>query len=197
MKQVVAYHGSNSNFDTFDSRYIGTTGTHEGFGFYFTTNKDITKSFGNIIYTCELTINKLISNSKKTIKLAQLKKIVLHVNKLTDGVLLSNYGDVEYEGINNVLSEALRSIYDSSDTDTEIFGDMVNSCGSYDDVANAFVAIGYNAMIEDNPDWGGNQKVIVMFNANDIKILDKSKNVLSESFVSIDMYDYAIKKGWV
>lgn len=200
MKKITAYHGSNNDFDEFSSKFMGTNGTHEGFGFYFTTNPNITKSFGKIMYTCELSINKLISNKKKTIPKPIIKKVIMILDKKTDGMFLSAYGDVDYEGYNSVLNEAVNSVYNYSDTDTEMFGDMVNSNGSYDSVAECFIGLGYNAMIEDAPDWGtadAAQEIIVMFNPADIKIVNKSLNKIQESFISLDSYNLGYKKGWL
>lgn len=193
---ITAYHGTDANFEKFDSKYMGTHGTNEGYGFYFATDKNIARTFGSILYTCELDIKKAISNHKKTIKKPMIAKIISYLNELSGGEYLTNYGDVDYEGYNKVFGEAVNSVYNYCDTDTEMFGDLVSANGGFENVANAFIHYGYNSMIDDNPDWGVNRdyKIIVMFDNNDIKILRKD-SVVSESFISLSQYLYK-PKGW-
>ena len=55
----IVYHGTRSktNFKLFDpSKITGLGGEHYGKGFYFTTNLDYAKSFGNTILECYINV---------------------------------------------------------------------------------------------------------------------------------------------
>ena len=55
---MVVYHGSNSNFKKLriskDLVKRESTKTNEGMGIYFTTDKEIARSYGKYIYTIEI-----------------------------------------------------------------------------------------------------------------------------------------------
>ena len=44
---LVVYHGSPSEFNEFKSEFMGQTGTAGGQGFYFTSDEDQARGFGN------------------------------------------------------------------------------------------------------------------------------------------------------
>ncbi|MGL5691389.1 MAG: hypothetical protein ACRDD8_11310 [Bacteroidales bacterium] len=185
-KKIIAYHGSPTSFDKFSSKYMGTTGTAEGFGFYFTTSPEYAKFYTNentgFLYTCELDIKGLLSNEKVMIKRPLLTKIIKHLDTISEGMYLSNYGDVEYEGYNTVLRECIDTLISTSESDVDIFGDCVNSGGSFDEVANAFIKFGYNSLIVDSPTPHSDieHQIIVMINADDIHIL-KRQNLMDNA----------------
>ena len=68
---LVVYHNSNTDINIFDKNKIGTNGSSEGGlfgkGFYFSTNKDYNKVFGNKEYAVFLNIKNPITD-ERTIK---------------------------------------------------------------------------------------------------------------------------------
>ena len=67
---MVVYHGSNNEFTKFDTARIGSsTGTSDGRGFYFTTDKDYANSFGKDgnVLSVFLNIDNPLSLKEKTI----------------------------------------------------------------------------------------------------------------------------------
>ena len=72
---MVVYHGSNNEFTKFDTARIGSsTGTSDGRGFYFTTDKDYANSFGKDgnVLSVFLNIDNPLSLKEKTITKRQL-----------------------------------------------------------------------------------------------------------------------------
>lgn len=168
---MLVYHGSPNNFDRFDYSRIRTNGTSEGVGFYFTDNKSIATGYGQkgYLYTVELKGNKALSDNYKTITENELKKLMIALDDETD--YLSNYGDVNFEGYENVLNTALQSEYNNCDTDTEILGSLYNSCGENEIVVTLFYELlGYD-YIKSIPEWG-NQTLYIALTNDIIEVLE-------------------------
>ena len=127
---LVCYHGSPHKFNVFNYDKIGSQGTSEGFGFYFTSAKDIAsgyatkRSVDGSLFEVFLNIRKPFSDTKKTISKKEIRDILLFLYK-KDEYALSNYGDVEYAGVNSVLNEAVE-IESASETDTQFVGSLIN-----------------------------------------------------------------------
>ena len=118
----VVYHGSPSDFNTFRLEYLGANGTAEGYGFYFTDKKSIAENYsrgregqqnGEVgkLFEVYLDIKKPLSDTEVTMSRAQFRKFLTMLNKQVDADgerldILSNYGDVEWEGLNKVLNYA-------------------------------------------------------------------------------------------
>ena len=118
---LVVYHGTKSEFNTFDHKKI--KGINEGPGFYFTDNKDIAIGYGEPMHVY-LKLENPIPYDKAVFSNGTIKKIIKRVaeiesveqgNSIGDGCL-SNFGDVSYEGIDKVLNEAAKQVAEGSDT---------------------------------------------------------------------------------
>ncbi|MGL5691390.1 MAG: hypothetical protein ACRDD8_11315 [Bacteroidales bacterium] len=197
-KKVIAYHGSPNKFDAFDSRYMGRTGTVDGYGFYFTTSKDVAEMFSDnsgYVYTCELDIKGVLSNEKILIPKPLLVKIIKYIDSETDGDLLSEFGDVYSKGENVVLQICLQHIYEYNKTDADVFSVLVNVTNNLQVVSDAFNKFGYNAILNKSPKWGDiEHQVIVMTNTNDIKILNVDKlGITNESYKAKFVSDMILK----
>lgn len=168
---IMVYHGSPNKFNQFDYSKIRTNGTSEGVGFYFTDNKGIASGYGNegYLYTVKLNAHKSLSDNEKTLTKDELRLYIEELQKYTD--YLSNYGEVAYQGYENVLSMALDETYNYCDTDTEIMGSIYNACGENEKVVTLFYEIlGYDHIIS-IPDWG-NQKLYIALTNDIINILE-------------------------
>lgn len=143
---LVVYHGSTAMFNEFRSKFIGhSTGTADGRGFYFTTDKSYAEGFkskdGRVIEAF-LNIRDLLDYKKKTITKAALKKIIKEIDRAefeADGehYFISNFGNYYDEGIDKVIDEATESNYDFCDTDVEIFNVLITSGADFDLTAKA------------------------------------------------------------
>ena len=142
----VVYHGSPGKFYKFDTSKIGSsTGTADGRGFYFTTNKDYVRGFASAegtLFEVFLNVRNPLSSDRKTITRAKLKQIIRKVDEAEYGregehYFLSNYGDYTRKGIENVISDAATSEYEYSDNDVELVNSLIGSSGDFDLIMDA------------------------------------------------------------
>ena len=185
---LVVYHGSTAMFNEFRSKFIGhSTGTADGRGFYFTTDKNYAEGFkskdGRVIEAF-LNIRDTLDYKKKTITKAALKKIIKEIDRAefeADGehYFISNFGNYYDEGIDKVIDEATESNYDFCDTDVEIFNVLVTSGADFDLTAKAIKDVtGKDGEIvpKDN-----NTTHFIIFNSNQIKSATDNIGTYSEN----------------
>ena len=181
----VVYHGSPTDFNEFSLKYLGTNGTNEGYGFYFTDTKRIAEGYskgeGNSngrLFETYLDIKKPLSDTEVTISRAQFKKLLIELNNQVDADgekldILSNYGDVEWEGLNKVLNYAIELEYDGNDNDVDIISSLVNSSGNLETVYRVLREVtGYDGIIVKEAEWGGDQTIYIAFHPEQIKNID-------------------------
>lgn len=141
----VVFHGAPSIFNTFDTHRIGSnTGTADGRGFYFTTDKDYAKGFGTAdgrVIEAFLNIRNPLDYSKKTISKSRLREIVKEIDRQEyenegEHYFLSNYGDYT-RGLSKVVDEAVDTEYEYSDNDVELVNSMIAGSGSVELIMNA------------------------------------------------------------
>ena len=186
----VVYHGSPEDFNTFSLEYLGTNGTAEGYGFYFTDKKGIAQGYANgteaqghqgkngKLFEVYLDIRKPLSDTKVTITRAQFRKFIRELNKQvgSDGeplYLLSNYGDIAYEGLNNVINNIMEIEYDGNDNDVNMIHSVINSTGEMETVFNVLrKTTGHDGIIVNEATWGGDQTIYIAFHPEQIKNVD-------------------------
>lgn len=146
---MVVYHGSNNEFTKFDTARIGSsTGTSDGRGFYFTTDKDYANSFGKDgnVLSVFLNIDNPLSLKEKTITKQQLFDIIKRIDEkevAADGEhwFISNYANYYDVGIEGAIREAAESEYPYSDNDVELVNSLISASGNFKDVVNSVYEI--------------------------------------------------------
>lgn len=146
---MVVYHGSNNEFTKFDTARIGSsTGTSDGRGFYFTTDKDYAYSFGKggNVLSVFLNIDNPLSLKEKTITKQQLFDIIKRIDEkevAADGEhwFISNYANYYDVGIDGAIREAAESEYPYSDNDVELVNSLISASGNFKDVVNSVYEI--------------------------------------------------------
>ena len=142
----VVYHGSTAMFTVFDKSRIGSaTGTADGRGFYFTTDRDYAlgyKTSDGQLFEVFLNIEKPLSYDKKTITKAQLRKILKEADRVEyeqegEHYMLSNYANYNDVGIDAAVNEAANLEYDYADNDVELVGSLIGGSGSFDLIMDA------------------------------------------------------------
>ena len=136
-RPLVVYHGSKDVFSVFDASKIGQQGRSEGAGFYFTNDKKIADGYagetGNLI-AAYLSLKKPMPYNQKSFSKPILTKIIKKVAEIEsvetemgigDG-FLSNYGDVNYEGLSSVIKGAV-DLISSDDLAIDQMGGIVGS----------------------------------------------------------------------
>lgn len=109
-----AFHGSGNIFDEFSYSTLGRSGSDHGWGFYFTDNKELIKSYAGeqgFIYDIDFHPSKPISYKKLTLTTQDFTHFVEMADKKTDGEFLENWGDVQYEGRDVVLKRAVSGLF--------------------------------------------------------------------------------------
>ena len=172
---MLVYHGSKELFTEFDYSRIGTNGTTEGQGFYFSDNEKVAKSYSDkdgYIYEVEFMGKKSLNSDRIAMKRSEIKKILLALHSEND--ILSNWDDVEYYGLNKVLNMAIENIM-LCNSDVEIYGSLCNMSGGIEDVAKIFnKVLGYDSIVL-KADWA-NQNIYIAIIPEIIKIINVNKN---------------------
>lgn len=154
------YHGSKNKFERFSYNCIRENGTSEGIGFYLTNNKNIAERYGanGYLYEFEILEGKELSSEEITLTDSELRKLLLALDKKEQ--ILSNWGDINWEGVETVLAMAIENLKDDTD-DIELISGLCN-IGGFETVLTAlYEELGYtHARVEAN--WG-DQTIYVVF----------------------------------
>ncbi len=145
-KPKVMYHGTSANVEQFDYNfaYSGEGGSHSGSGFYFTTNPEsagmysqkkgleganITPVYLSLKNPLKIDFAKgEISGADLTLTREQVKKIIMSapgIRSKSDSPLM-NFGDVNYDGFDKVLNDAINAYADGNNLAAlrnDFFGD--------------------------------------------------------------------------
>lgn len=163
---MLVYHGSKEKFDTFDFLKIGKNGTSEGKGIYFTDNYNIAKGYADtgFLYTVNFKGKKSLSSTQKLITKAQLKKFILALQQNENTEYLSNWGDIEYDSLNKVLSLAVESTFNGSDNDVDMISGIVGATGEIkESMEILYSTLGYDCIILP-AEWGKQTLYIALIN---------------------------------
>ena len=183
------YHGSPADFNTFSLKHMGTNGTAEGYGFYFTDKRSIAEGYtrgregqqtgdSGKLFEVYLDIKKPLSDTEVTMSRAQFRKFLIELNNQVDADgdpldVLSNYGDVEWEGLNKVINYAMEVEYDGSDNDVNLVSSIINGTGNMEAVLDVLrKTTGYDGIIVNEASWGGDQTIYLAFHPEQIKNVD-------------------------
>jgi hypothetical protein len=170
----VAYHGSPKEFQEFSYEFMGSTGTAEGFGFYFTSEENIAQMFadGGALKKAVLEINKPLNFEGNTISEDEFAHFLKVLDPTGEGYL-SNWGEVGYEGYEQVLKTAIEGEMSGSDNDVDLISGIIQAEGGNAESVYKILkqALGYDGIIVKNPNWGGDQVVYVVFNNDQIRYI--------------------------
>ena len=170
---LVVYHGSPSEFTEFKHSKIGGHGTSLGKGFYFTEDINLASSFyrdGGQLLKGYLNITKPLVNGKKTIKRAELEKLIRAVceveakylvdvdgyNTLAEAMrdtFISNYVNTYEMPLASAYRKVAELVYLDCDNDSDIIGDLINAGGGASRVLGQVrKVLGYDGVIFEHPD---------------------------------------------
>lgn len=151
----VVYHGSPAIFTEFSADFMGTHGSAEGQGFYFTDYKPMAEGYlkdGGQLLQGYLNIQKPLSDSEVTLKRTEVRKL-LHALDPTGDDLVLNYDSMGGMGYpskawyNRSVNDTLDAVM-NNDSDSEIFGELANAMGNYGAVLEkARDVLGYDGYI--------------------------------------------------
>lgn len=178
-KLMVVYHGSGAEFNEFLHSKIGQTGSAEGRGFYFTDNAEFAKGYqynGVALKQGYLNISKPLSDSKKTLKRAEIKKLLETLDPTGDDIVI-NYdrmGGVGYPSrawYTRALNDTVNAVMEYSDTDSDMLAEIANSGAGNKKVLTTIRSLfGYDGYIVEGK--YPNTTVYVSFESNQFKNAD-------------------------
>lgn len=172
--EVMLYHGTPHQFDKFDLAYLSTGFGEQshGYGVYLTTSKDTAKTYsqGKFIYTVEVPDGKYLNNKKirRSESLSIAKKFFKYY------ITEDEYGKEAYKGIENEFwNEECKYIAECSDG-TSVYGTIASLIGSDKRTSLFLDSIGYIGLMIYSDYSHDNFINYVIFDANKIKIVDKT-----------------------
>ncbi len=184
-KPLVVYHGTNAQFDTFSYDKIGTNGTAEGVGFYFTDDADTAAGYkkqSGEVKECYLSIQKPLRHNSHYLSFEDVKNIIQKAAELQSeeyeedlkDSFVSNYADTYSMNFEDAVEEAAYMIYAEDKTDTDILGEIAYAANS--EFANRATTLitGYDGVITNGyGDLGkGGGNFYIPFNPEQIKSVD-------------------------
>ena len=174
----VVYHGSPSVFTEFSADFLGTHGSSEGQGFYFTDYKPMAEGYqesGGQLLEGYLNIQKPLSDSAVTMTRAEVRKL-LRVLDPTGDDLVANYdtmGGMGYPSrawYNRSVNDTLNAVMEN-ESDSEILAELANAMGNHGAVLeNVRTALGYDGYIVSGK--YDNATVYVAFDSSQFKNAD-------------------------
>lgn len=170
----IGYHGSSKDFQEFSYEFLGTNGTAEGFGFYFTSSEQIARGYANggVVKKAQLTINKPLNYTKLTITPSNFAKFLKALDPDGQGYL-SNWGESDFEGYRNVLNRAVKEEIKGVTNDVDLISSVIQGSGRNAEAINRILkqTLGYDGIIVENPSWGNGQVIYIVFDNSQIRYI--------------------------
>lgn len=168
LTQSPLYHGSMALFDDFNLDNIGQNGRAQGIGIYLTPDKEVAEVYSEknqqpgYLYTVKVNLENSLSLDDLTLTRSDISNILetLQDNDETD--ILSNFGDINYEGFNEIKQKALDLLLQNID-DIDLYNELVNITGNQGAVAQAFYDVGHytHCIAEEQTRLGGTVVVVL------------------------------------
>ena len=170
---LVVYHGSPAKFTVFDHYHINKRGNSHGRGFYFTEKKSLAEGYegaGGQLLKGYLNITKPLSEDKKTMKKADLLKLIKatceaearmivedggydNVREALRDTWVSNCVNTYEMSMDSAYREVLNIFWNGNDNDVELISDLTNSgAGNENVLRQVHDVLGYDGVIYTAPD---------------------------------------------
>lgn len=171
-KPLVVYHGSSADFSVFSYKFNNRNGQAEGRGFYFTDNRSYAEGYqsdGGKLFEVYLSLQNPLNPKELTITKQELRKIINAIDPDGDGI--SNYAEDSrgYPGAawrSRALDSAVNAIYDSSENNADIIGELYSSFGGGTVLEEVRRISGYDGFMTGNENG---DTVYVVFSPTQIK----------------------------
>jgi hypothetical protein len=140
---LVVYHGSKAKFDVFELNKANRIGASEGYGFYFTDNKNIAEGYrsnSGDLFEVYLSIKNPLNKDAKPFNNTELSKIIKAAvaNEIKENkgdiadykdTFLSNIADTYSTNFNNSIKEAVKMLSEN-DSAIDQIAELANIMGS-------------------------------------------------------------------
>lgn len=152
-KPLVMYHGSNAEFEAFDTKKMGSNGSAEGYGFYFTDDKDTASGYqgkdGGSLLEVYLSIQKPLDVKQKNFSIKDTKSIIKkmvesEISEYPDEIpdykdsFLSNIVDTYSISFDQAVNETAKLIQEGNEQAVDQIAELANISGSKE---RAFAAV--------------------------------------------------------
>jgi hypothetical protein len=154
------FHGSPEVFNAFDYEKIGTRGMAQGPGFYFSTDPDVAKGYGNINEYL-VRVSKPLKQTDKPFSVQQTKEILKNLAQaqadeygmdLRD-TFLSDFADTYTGNIDNAIAQAATMLSKNNKTAVDQISELVNLNLGNERVLRAVTkTTGYDGFLGNTPD---------------------------------------------
>ena len=183
---LVVYHGTSANVGedfAFDYKKIGTTGSAQGYGFYFTSERNTAEGYsgskGGSLIQAYLNMRKPMPLNQKKFSKSVMKKIIknmisLEMSEYQDEIeswrdgFLSNYTDTYSSSLDSAINETIDIINDGSDNALEQISEIANVSGSKKiALASTYNATGFDGVLAKG--YGDNEKFFISWFPESVK----------------------------
>jgi hypothetical protein len=170
-----AYHGSDHAISKFEDSFLAgeKVTQHHGAGIYFTTNYENARMFGDNVYKVHISGNFL---DRKTPSSDVDVNTVIALMKMSDEeweMEAYNYNEDPEVGVRIAAQSAI----DYADNEVDVFLRVQSSWYQYQplDYVRNMTKLGYDGMIVDAPRDFVGDKHIILFNPEEVTIIEKVK----------------------
>lgn len=175
--EMELYHGSQAAFDKFDLAFLSSGwGQQEyGYGIYLSDSKQCALEYSKkgYVYICNVPEGKYLRDT--SISRAEARRIAIKFFKYYTTV--DDYGKEAYKGNEQIFwDEECKYVAECISGD-DIYGTISSLLGSDKDTSNFLHSIGYKGLKLRSSDGstGKKFKIYVIFDPNDIEIIEKKK----------------------
>lgn len=198
----VMYHGTNADFNVFDTSVSGgVNGTAEGFGIYLADRSDVSDAYGDRLIKAYVNVTKPASSNKKTITRSTLKKLIKatamseaekfvadgdyeNVNDAVKDSWISNYTNTYEKSFSASLDDVANQLLRMDDNDMGIIQEVMAGMGirdyadAYDfyDILKRVTGFdGFETWWTNAKNQGDPTRIVLAFDSNQVKNIDNEK----------------------
>ncbi|MFL9611035.1 hypothetical protein ACKF11_13190 [Methylobacillus sp. Pita2] len=94
---MIAYHGTDHDFDSFEKPVINQMADRAAIGFWFTSSKDDARQYGSTVLTCELNFTKPYRTTRREL---DFMAVSMPASAIVD--------QIRAQGFDSILVEAIK-----------------------------------------------------------------------------------------
>lgn len=160
------YHGSPNLFDTFSAQKIGSSS--QELGYYLTPSMELAKANANTnhLYDVSFTPNKQMMLDELTLDHKQVNDLLTHLDDETLSYLVSDYGNVDTNGLEPIKEQYIHHLLECSNSDMELIGSLINQSNEIEKILEACSKEGYTHAISEID----NETIYTILSSKNLKI---------------------------
>ncbi len=186
---LTLYHGSFSDFDYFDLKYVltGVGQADYGYGVYLSDNPETAREYsaGHYMYTAEITGNRFLDS--EVISPIEVRKIA---RDFYNYYLQTDYGKEAYAGHEKEFWDMECQYIEKADNGVQVYNTISSILGSDKDASEYLDSRGYVGLriLSDNGITGEKFHNYMIFNPQNIKIVKKEQTDALNENTNLSQY---------